>query len=128
MNENLAKVPVPYLTSQEQFHLADIVECVAMAEKHRRSMDENASRYLLFFRQHLLRKAQAQDKKPGVTWREIAWAYHSDSQDILVDLVSKHYNGRVLWEHARDSGMFMWMTDASSLVRNFNALPLYYLH
>jgi hypothetical protein len=117
LNESLAKLPLPYLTTQEQFHLVDIVECVATAEKHRRSMDENATRYLLFFRQNVLRNLQSQSKQSGISWREIAWAYHSSSQDILVDLVSRHHQGRMLWEHARDSGMFMWLTDMEALVR-----------
>ncbi|MCJ1390389.1 regulator of (H+)-ATPase in vacuolar membrane [Xylographa bjoerkii] len=119
LNENLAKFPVPYLSSAEQMHLADMVECVATAEKHRRSMDENAMRYLLFVRQHLIRRAQGRKKQVGITWREIAWAFHSGSQDILIDLVSRHYNGRVLWQHARESGMFMWMSDIDALRAQF---------
>ena len=116
LTENLAKFAIPQLSSQEQIHLADIIECVATAEKHRRSMDDNAMRYLLFFRQHVLRKGQAPAGRVGITWREIVWAYHSGSQDILVDLVSKHFQGRMLWKQARESGMFMWMTDLSALV------------
>ena len=116
LNENLARFPVPYLTSQEQMYLADTVECVATAEKNRRSMDDNAMRYMLFVRQHQLRKAQGGHSINGITWREYAWAFHSGSQDILVDLVSRHNNGRMLWEHARESGMFMWMTDINALV------------
>ncbi len=116
LNENLAQKTVPYLSSREQFHLADLVECVATAEKQRRSMDDNAMRYLLFFRQHMLRKSQSSGHSRGVTWREYAWAYHSGSQDILIDLVSRQFSGRMLWEHARTSGMFMWMTDITALV------------
>ena len=101
-------------------HLADMVECVATAEKHRRSMDANAMRYLLFLRQYLLRKAQNLQTQAGITWREIAWAFHSDSQDILVDLVSRHYNGRILWSHAKESGIFMWMTDINALVSQYH--------
>jgi len=115
LNESLAKLAIPQLSSHEQIHLAAIVECVATAEKYRRSMDLNAMRYLLFFRQHMIRKAQA-SARFSVTWREIVWAYHSGSQDILVDLVSRQFNGRMLWEHARESGMFMWMTDLNALV------------
>lgn len=118
LNEKLAKIPVPYISSREQIHLADIVECLGIGEKHRRSLDENAMRYLLFFRQHMLRQKQTSYEQPGITWREIAWAVHSGSQDILVDLVSKHFQGRMLWKHARESGMFMWMTDVSALVGN----------
>lgn len=97
-------------------YLADTIECVATAEKNRRSMDENSMRYLLFVRQHHLRKAQGAQPITGITWREYAWAFHSGSQDILIDLVSRQYNGRMLWEHARESGMFMWMTDITALV------------
>lgn len=116
LNENLAKLAIPQLSSHEQFYLAAIIECVATAEKQRRSMDENAMRYLLFFRQHMIRKRQAPAAQVSITWREITWAYHSGSQDILVDLVSKQFHGRMLWEHARESGMFVWMTDLAALV------------
>lgn len=116
LNNSLTKLALPHLSSQEQIHLADIIECVATAEKHRRSMDDSAMRYLLFFRQHMLRKLQAPPSRAGITWREIAWAYHSGSQDILIDLVSRQFHGRILWEHSRESGMFMWMTDLSALV------------
>ena len=116
--ENLAKLAIPQLSSHEQLHLADIVECVATAEKQRRSMDENAMRYLLFFRQHMIRKSQLPATQMGISWREMVWAYHSGSQDILVDLVSRQFHGRMLWEHARETGMFIWMTDLTALVSN----------
>ena len=116
LNESLTKLAIPQLSSHEQFYLADIIECVATAEKQRRSMDDNAMRYLLFFRQHMIRKNQPNASQVNITWREIVWAYHSGSQDILVDLVSRQFHGRILWEHARESGMFMWMTDLTALV------------
>ena len=116
LNQNLTKLAIPQLSSREQLHLADIIECVATAEKQRRSMDENAMRYVLFFRQHVIRKSQGPTTQVNITWREVIWAYHSGSQDILVDLVSRQFQGRMLWEHARESGMFMWMTDLSALV------------
>jgi len=122
LNENLAKVAIPQLSSPQQMHLADIIECVATAEKHRRSMDDNAMRYLLFFRQHMLRKGQIPNSRVNITWREIVWAYHSDSQDILIDLVSRQFSGRIRWDHARESGMFMWMTDLTALRAQFEVI------
>ena len=116
LNEDLTKKSIPYLSSQEQFHLADLIECVATAEKHRRSMDENATRFLLFFRRYMLRKSQHRSNGLGITWREISWAFHSNSQDILTDQVSRHFQGRMRWEQARESGMFMWLTDVTALV------------
>lgn len=116
LNDNLAKIALPQLSSHDQMHLAGIIDCVAIAEKHRRSMDDLAMRYLLIFQQHMLRKSQSPAARVNISWREIVWASHSGSQDILVDLVSKQFQGRMLWEHARESGIFMWMTDLTALV------------
>ncbi|CAG8239628.1 unnamed protein product [Penicillium salamii] len=111
LNECLARIALPQLSSHEQFRLADTIECVAMVEKHRRSMDDNAARYLLFFRQHMLRKSQGVANKDTVSWREIVWAYHSNSQDILTDLVSRQFTAKLTWKAARESGLFMCLSD-----------------
>ena len=112
--EKLTIVALPHLSRQEQIHLADMVECVAIVEKQRRSMDDNAARFMLFFRQHALRRGRSNEIL--LSWREINFAYHSNSQDILSDMVSHQFHGKMLWEHARESGMFMWMTDQTALV------------
>lgn len=125
LNETLAHVALPQLTSQEQFRLADIVECVATVEKHRRSMDGNAARYLLFFRQHMLRRGQGVANKRMVSWREIVWAFHSESQDILTDLVSRQFHGKMVWESAKESGVFMWLSDLPALVSVPSYLTIY---
>lgn len=114
LNEKLTTVTIPQLSSQEQMHLVDMIECVALVEKQRRSMDDNAARFVLFFRQHVLRRHRAKDL--NLSWREINWAYHSNSQDILLDIVSRQFHGRMLWEHARESGIFMWLTDSAAVV------------
>lgn len=120
INEKLTKIALPLLSRQEQIHLADIVECVAIVEKQRRSMDDNAARFMLFFRQHALRRGRSNEA--GLSWREINLAYHSNSQDILVDMVSHQFHGKVLWENARESGMFMWMTDTTALRSQFEVI------
>ena len=121
LTESLTSLALPQLTSPEQLHLLDIIESMAIVEKQRRSTDENATRFMLFFRQYMIRKRQNSSGK-GVTWREIVWAYHSSSQDILVDQVSRHFGGRMLWEHVRESGMFMWMTDITALRAQFEVI------
>ncbi|KAL4778922.1 RAVE protein 1 C terminal-domain-containing protein [Aspergillus varians] len=115
LNGTLARLPLPQLTSQEQVRLVDTIECVATVEKHRRSMDANAARYLLFFRHHMLRRTQGIANKDAVSWREIVWAFHSSSQDILIDLVSKQYGGKLSWKAARESGMFMWLSNPATI-------------
>ncbi|KAI9892011.1 MAG: regulator of (H+)-ATPase in vacuolar membrane [Vezdaea aestivalis] len=115
LTEKLMNFSIPQLSPLEQIHLADIVQCAATAEKHKRSMDENAYRYLLFFRQHMIRSKDGPASEMNVSWREIVWAYHSNSQDILIDLVSRQFQGRLLWERARESGLFMWLRDVTAL-------------
>ncbi|KAK0390029.1 hypothetical protein NLU13_3602 [Sarocladium strictum] len=120
INEKLTKIGIPQLSGHEQMQLADIVECSGFVERHRRSMDENGARFMLFFRQHALRQHGRGDM--AISWREISWAYHSTSQDILVDFVAKQHSGSLLWEHARDSGLFMWLTDITAVRTQFEAI------
>lgn len=115
ITEKLQKITLPQLSRQEQIHLVDIIECIATVEKQRRSMDDNAARFVLFFRQHALRRGRLHEV--NLSWREINWAYHSGSQDILLDMVVRQFHGKMLWQHARESGTFMWMTDSTALVR-----------
>lgn len=112
---------VPQLSSTEQLSLADIIECVGMAEKHRRSIDDNAARYLLFWRETVMRSRQS-SSSAAVTWREMLWAYHSSSQDILVDIVTRQNKGQMTWSHARDTGVFVWLTDREALLQQFEAV------
>ncbi|SPO00489.1 related to RAV1 - similarity to Drosophila DmX gene [Cephalotrichum gorgonifer] len=117
LNERLTRVNLRQLSGQEQIQLADIVECLGMVEKHRRSLDENGARFLLFFRQAMLRRGRAGEFQ--ISWRDINWAFHSDSQDILTDFVSRQYNGTLLWENAKESGVFSWLSDASAVRSQF---------
>ena len=114
INDKLTKIRIPQLTGHEQIQLADIIECVAVVESHRRSMDENGARFMLFFRQHALRKGRMNDMH--LSWREINWAFHSGSQDMLLDFVSRQNHGAMLWEQARECGVFMWLSDLTTLV------------
>ncbi|KAI2625439.1 regulator of V-ATPase in vacuolar membrane protein [Hypomontagnella submonticulosa] len=115
--EKLQQITIPQLTGHEQIQLLDIVECVGVVEKQRRSMDENGARFMLLFRQHALRKGRTNEIH--MSWREINWAYHSTSQDILTDFVSRQYHGTLLWENARESGMFMWLADEAAVRAQF---------
>lgn len=121
ISERLTKVGLPQLSGHEQIQLVDIVECVGLVEKQRRSLDENGARFMLFFRQHALRRGRTDEI--SMSWREINWAYHSTSQDILVDFVSRQHHGSLVWEHARESGMFMWLTDNAAVVSLVVAIP-----
>lgn len=117
LNERLTSVNVRQLSGQEQIQLADIVECLGMVEKQRRSLDENGARFLLFFRQAMLRRGRVGEFQTA--WRDVNWAFHSNSQDILTDFVSRQYQGALLWNNAKESGLFSWLSDANAVVRHF---------
>lgn len=116
LQELFAKIEIPFVTSAHQLRLASIVECVATATRKKGSMDDNAMRYHLILNQHMLQRSQPLSQRLDMTWREFAWAFHSTSQDILVDYVSRQFHGRMLWKDARESGMFMWLNDITALV------------
>ncbi|KAK2603932.1 regulator of (H+)-ATPase in vacuolar membrane [Conoideocrella luteorostrata] len=120
INEKLTKVRIPQLSGNEQIQLADMVECAAFVESHRRSMDENGARFMLFFRQHALRKGRMSEMQ--LSWREINWAFHSNSQDILLDFISRQNHGVMLWEQAREYGVFMWLCDLTALRDHFEVI------
>ncbi|KAG5985113.1 hypothetical protein E4U55_001362 [Claviceps digitariae] len=119
-NDKLTKVRLPQLSGHEQIQLADMIECVASVESHRRSMDENGARFMLFFRQHALRKGRTSEIQ--LSWREINWAFHSNSQDILLNFVSRQNHGLMRWEQARESGVFMWLSDPTALRGQFELI------
>ncbi|KAI0401415.1 WD repeat domain-containing protein [Xylaria palmicola] len=118
--EKLQNIPLPQLSGHEQIQLVDIVECAGVVEKQRRSLDENGARFMVFFRQHALRKRRVHEIH--MSWREINWAYHSTSQDILMDFVTRNYHGTMTWESARESGLFMWLTDANAVRTQFEVI------
>ncbi|KAJ4390451.1 regulator of (H+)-ATPase in vacuolar membrane [Neurospora sp. IMI 360204] len=120
IGEKLTEIGLPQLSRHEQIQLVDIVECVGTVEKQRRSLDENGARFMLFYRQHALRKRRTNENH--MSWREIAWAYHSGSQDILLDFVSRQHHGPMLWEDAREAGIFMWLTDPSAVKTQFEII------
>ncbi|KAG2335926.1 hypothetical protein BDR05DRAFT_1018013 [Suillus weaverae] len=44
------------------------------------------------------------------------WAFHSESQELLLSTSTAACNGRMLWSDARALGVFIWLSSAESLV------------
>ena len=114
--EHLAMLTLPHLAKSKQLQLANLIECTTVTEKYKRALDENATIYYHFFSESKARGNQAYVDQSVTSWREIAWAFHSGCQDILIDLVSRQFSGSMVWENARCSGMFSWITDLAALV------------
>ncbi|KAK9452723.1 RAVE protein 1 C terminal-domain-containing protein [Dipodascopsis uninucleata] len=116
--EYLSKISLPYLTNHQQISLVAMIEALGQVEEHRRSLDENGIRYLLAFRLFILHR----DSMIQMPYRDHNWAYHSNSQEILVDLVTKSFNNRMSWPQAKEAGLFFWLKSPESLKQQFESV------
>jgi hypothetical protein len=51
-----------------------------------------------------------------IRYRDIVWAFHSNSQEILLAASTAACGGKVLWKDARAMGVFLWLNSIESLV------------
>ena len=104
LSNRLAETGIPYVKHREQDDIRMTLKTVERLLPLERSVDSNGLRYL-----HALYTEEV------VSWRAIMFASLSTSQDILVDKVTVHNNGKLTWEAARKSGLFLWLSasDAS---------------
>lgn len=49
-------------------------------------------------------------------YRDILWAFHSESQEILMSASTSACGGKMLWLDARALGVFLWCRSAEALV------------
>ncbi|RIB04432.1 RAVE protein 1 C terminal-domain-containing protein [Gigaspora rosea] len=108
LSEQLKVISLPELTSVEQAQLLALVDTLIQVESQKRSLDENGVRYVLFMRRyHYLNRATF--RAPGLSYRDMNWALHSDSQDLLIEYSIAASGGKVLWNDARVHGIFLWL-------------------
>ena len=106
LKENIEKQRVSYLSDEEMSNLVKTVDIIGKLENIRTSVDEHALLYL----QGLYISGET-----GVPWRSIMYASLSNSQEVLVDLVTHYYGGKLTWDAARKSGLFMWLSEPDSV-------------
>ena len=108
--ERLQQTNLLQLPSSEHKTLIQSIQTILAAERYRRSVDANGFRYICASELH--RTSASTDV---ADWRDIVFASHSISQDILVDLVTSKAEGKLTWEIARTSGMFLWLSDTEAV-------------
>lgn len=54
--------------------------------------------------------------KPRIKYRDMLWAFHSDSQDVLLEASIKACPGKLDWANAKALGLFIWMKSPEILV------------
>lgn len=121
---SLDKLALPSLSKPEQTRLRHLIQSMGYVCAHRQSIDSFGARYLVEF--EYKRSYLGKDDVKAATWREIVWAQHSASQEILLDLTTCHLESKLSWRDAKSTGMFMWMTDLEALVSSLSSGPIFH--
>ncbi len=118
LNELLTRVRLPNMTKSDQLILMAVIDTVLQVDRQRRSLDTNGARFILFTRLNLyLKKMSPQDPNAELTIpsQDLFWAYHSESQDILIDLCNQLSGEKMLYQQARGFGCFWWIRNLETL-------------
>ncbi|CAG8527835.1 6325_t:CDS:10 [Diversispora eburnea] len=112
LSEQLKIISLPDLSPVEQAQLLALIDTIIQVEGQKRSLDENGVRYVLFMRRfHYLNRVTLPTtlRSPGLSYRDMNWALHSDSQDLLIEYSMAASGGKFLWKDARVHGIFLWI-------------------
>ncbi|KZT31551.1 hypothetical protein SISSUDRAFT_713707 [Sistotremastrum suecicum HHB10207 ss-3] len=123
--EFLVKNPMPELTQLENVHLSILIQTTLEIDEQRRALDANGLRYLISMRLfYLINKRAASvpetatlsagisNKLSGrgrIRFRDIVWAYHSETQEIILAASSAACGNKMTWNDARALGVFLWL-------------------
>ena len=123
---------LPEVSMSEQERLKTVLRAMTYCSAHVNGLDNAALRYLFSWRLQLLRLPKntgmsgpphlAREGVPEMHWREIAFAYHSTTQQPLLDILMAHYENKITWDIAQRLGLFAWLADHEALSQIFDAL------
>lgn len=59
-------------------------------------------------------------------FRDMIWAFHSETQGLLLSASLAACQGKMTWSDARALGVFIWLTSVESMVRKDTVLVHFY--
>ncbi|EGO30925.1 hypothetical protein SERLADRAFT_432587 [Serpula lacrymans var. lacrymans S7.9] len=129
--ENLEAQPLPHLTPNEHAHLLVLIQTTLEVDEQHRALDANGLRYVMSMRSFYIlnHRASSDPNSPQskgsiprhVGWRErlryrdMIWAFHSESQEILLDISTTACKGKMRWSDARALGVFLWLNSTETI-------------
>ncbi|CAG8759993.1 10861_t:CDS:2, partial [Acaulospora colombiana] len=124
LREQLKVISLPDLSSIEQAQLLALIDTIIEVESQKRSLDENGVRYVFFMRRfhQLNRITLSTVRTPGLNYRDMNWALHSDSQDLLIEYSMAASGGKFLWKDARVHGIFLWIRNNETVRQQMEIL------
>ncbi|KAI5367228.1 Putative RAVE complex protein Rav1 [Septoria linicola] len=137
--EQLQEKQLPRLSRHEQQRLGHVVDTLLYIRDHVKGLDTNALYYLFAWKLQLTMHYNGTGSDDGATpvddavagdgvfvpemsWREITIAYHSASQQPLLDILILHYDNKLTWDIARRLGIMSWLTDREALAQVFEQM------
>ncbi|KAI0316614.1 WD repeat-containing protein [Amylostereum chailletii] len=135
--DQLETTPLRHLGPNEHAHLLVLIQATLEVDEARRALDANGLRYLISMRSfYILNHRASLPSSPAskgngaiarkqngwrarLRYRDIVWAFHSESQGLLLTTSMSASGNKMTWSDARALGVFMWMTSLDVM-----ALPL----
>ncbi|KAI7875760.1 hypothetical protein K492DRAFT_136166 [Lichtheimia hyalospora FSU 10163] len=105
---------LPALSESERVHLVAMIDTFGEISSLGESLDENGARFTALLENfyHLNKVVPEEEKAPGLGSRDLVWALHSQSQDLLLERCTRLCDGKLLWQDARALGIFLWLQKA----------------
>ena len=125
LSESMTNLSSPHITSLDRLRLSEMIQSLGSTARDFHSLDRDGLRYILLFRLHLSKISQDRTNTldASISYREYTFALHSTSQDLLTSVITNHSSSsRLLWPHARSSGLFMWLSDPAALHQQFESV------
>ncbi|KAF7306783.1 WD repeat protein [Mycena indigotica] len=129
--ETLENKPLPHLTPNEQAHLLVLIQTTLEIDEQQRALDANGLRYLISMRSFYILNRRASGpnspqslntiprqsgRRERLRYRDMIWAFHSESQELLLAASAAASNGgKMVWADARALGVSVWLTSVDSL-------------
>ncbi|CDO73196.1 hypothetical protein BN946_scf185007.g251 [Trametes cinnabarina] len=130
--DRLEEKPIPHLSPNENASLLVLIQTALEIEEHRRALDSNGLRYLISMRSFYILNSRASEpntpssapngtaalrqlkRRERLRYRDMLWAFHSDSQELLLATSMTACGGKMCWADARALGVFTWLRSAES--------------
>ncbi|KAH9838841.1 Regulator of V-ATPase in vacuolar membrane protein 1 [Teratosphaeria destructans] len=144
LTEQLQEKDLPNVSQAEQERLKHILDAIAFTAQHVNGLDKNALRFLFSWKVQLLSMPKVTETLPNgdhlqanglprprpkpepvvptMHWRAVAFAYHSTTQQPLLDILTTHYDNKLSWPIGRKLGITAWLADKEALTSVFESL------
>ncbi|KAF9136164.1 regulator of (H+)-ATPase in vacuolar membrane [Mortierella sp. 14UC] len=130
MIEFLTRVSLAGLSKNAQLQLSAFIEGFAKAriceiiDQQHGTIDDNGLRFLLHLRRfnYLSYILPPLQRPTMLSYRDITWAYHSESQDLLLDFCVNSLKTPMTWPEAKSLGLFLWMRKKDAVIKQMEVI------